>query len=302
MSLHYVALGDSTTVGVGDPMNGSTTDLSGAGARPGEGWRGWASLLADALGSSHRVTFSNHATSGATVPVVVSDQLPETGTGRVDLASLIVGVNDTLRSTFDQAQIRDGLQRCAEQLTARGAVLLTVRFHDHGQVFGLPSWLRRPLWQRIEQVNNAYDDLHARFGGIRIDMADYPEVYRRDFWSVDRLHPGERGHRRLARAFADELALRGFRIAVPPDLECAGQTPTKWADAVWMVREGVPWLGRRASDLTPWAAKMVLTQFRPNRFANVGRSPQPRLAQLPRPDVLVHNPTTANAEVQRVQA
>jgi hypothetical protein len=46
VSLHYVALGDSTTVGVGDPMNGSsTTDLSGAGARPGEGWRGWANDL-----------------------------------------------------------------------------------------------------------------------------------------------------------------------------------------------------------------------------------------------------------------
>src|SRR6266545_3105736 len=82
VSLHYVALGDSTTVGVGDPMNGSsTTDLSGAGARPGEGWRGWASLLADSLASSHRVTFSNHATSGATVSVVARDQLAETGDG-----------------------------------------------------------------------------------------------------------------------------------------------------------------------------------------------------------------------------
>jgi len=47
---------------------------------------------------------------------------------------------------------------------------------------------------------------------------------------------------------------------------------------------------------------MVLTQLRPTRFANVGQSPQPRLSQLPRPDALSHNSTTANAEVQRVQA
>ena len=267
-----MALGDSTTVGVGDPMNGSsTTDLSGAGARPGEGWRGWASLLADALGSSHRVTFSNLATSGATAQSVVTEQIPALGTGPIDLASLIVGVNDTMKSTFDQDRIRDCLQQCAEHLTSRGAVLLTVRFHDHGQVFGLPAWLRRPLWQRIEQVNNVYDELYEKFGGIRIDMADYPEVYRRDFWSVDRLHPGERGHRRLARAFADELLGRGLRIAVPPDLDCAGQAPSKWADAVWMVREGVPWLGRRAGDLTPWAAKMALSQFRPAADAEVQR-------------------------------
>ena len=267
-----MALGDSTTVGVGDPLNGSTTELSGAGARPGEGWRGWASLLAEALGSSHRVTFSNLATSGATAPLVAAEQLPETGTGPIDIASLIVGVNDTLRSTFDPGQIRDCLNGCAEQLTARGALLLTVRFHDHGQVFGLPSWLRRPLWQRIEQVNTIYDDLFSRFGGIRIDMADYPEVYRRDFWSVDRLHPGERGHRRVARAFADELARSGLRIDVPPDLHCdEDKAPTKWADAVWMVREGVPWLSRRAHDLTPWAAKMALTQLRPPTNAEVER-------------------------------
>ncbi|WP_132187321.1 MULTISPECIES: SGNH/GDSL hydrolase family protein [Kribbella] len=291
MSLHYVALGDSTTVGVGDPLNGTTTDLSGAGARPGQGWRGWASLLADALGSSHRVTFSNLATSGATAPMVAADQLPGTGTGPIDLASLIVGVNDTLRSTFDRSEIRDCLQYCAEHLTARGALLLTVRFHDHGQVFGLPSWLRLPLWQRIEQVNTVYDDLHSRFGGIRIDMADYPEVYRRDFWSVDRLHPGERGHRRLARAFSDELHRRGTRIAVPPELDCAGEPPTRWADALWMVREGVPWLGRRAGDLTPWAARMALSQLRP---------PTPRSTTTP--SLTRTAVPSADAEVQRVRA
>ncbi|MEU4393725.1 SGNH/GDSL hydrolase family protein [Kribbella sp. NPDC023855] len=272
MSLHYVALGDSTTVGVGDPLNGSTTDLSGAGARPGEGWRGWASLLADSLGSSHRVTFSNLATSGATAPVVAADQLPATGAGPIDLASLIVGVNDTMRSSFDAAQIRDCLWYCAEQLTGRGALLLTVRFHDHGQVFGLPSWLRLPLWQRIERVNAAYDELHARFGGIRIDMADYPEVYRREFWSIDRLHPAERGHRHLARAFADELQRQGLHIAVPPALDCAGQPPTKWADAAWMLREGVPWLTRRAHDLTPWATRLALTHLRPG-LLSTARSP-----------------------------
>src|SRR4029450_3914057 len=87
VSLHYVALGDSTTVGVGDPMNGSsTTDLSGAGARPGQGGRGWASRLADSLASSHRVTFSNFATSGATVSAVVTDQLPDAvSAGPIDI-------------------------------------------------------------------------------------------------------------------------------------------------------------------------------------------------------------------------
>jgi len=297
-----VALGDSTTVGVGDPMNGSsTTDLSGAGARPGEGWRGWASLLADSLASSHRVTFSNFATSGATVPIVATEQLPEAmsvADGRIDIASLIVGVNDTLRSTFDAGRIREHLHQIADELTARGALLLTVRFHDHGKVFGLPKWLRRPLWHRIEQVNVVFDDLHARYGGIRLDMADYPEVYRRDFWSIDRLHPGERGHRKLARAFADELAVRGLPIDVRPELDCAYRPPSPWADAMWLVREGVPWVGRRANDLLPWAARMAVTQVRPpSRPSLVLPS-----SSLDLPPAAVVLPPSSNAEVQHLEA
>lgn len=244
-----MALGDSTTVGVGDPYRG--------------GWRGWAALLADALGSSQQVTFTNLAVSGATTPSLLADQLPLTGGDRIDLASLIVGVNDTMRSTFDPLQIRDCLHECAAELTRRGALLLTVRFHDHGRVFGLPVWLRRPLWRRIELVNAAYDEIETTYGGIRIDLAARPEVYRREFWSIDRLHPGERGHRTLARAFADRLAAHGVPIAVPPAPDCdAGVTPTAWGDALWMLREGAPWVGRRARDLGPWAARMAVAEAR----------------------------------------
>jgi hypothetical protein len=60
------------------------------------------------------------------------------------------------------------------------------------------------------------------------------------------------------------LAVRGLRIDVPPDLDCAYRPPSKWADAAWLVREGVPWVGRRANDLLPWAARMALTQSLPS--------------------------------------
>ena len=70
-----------------------------------------------------------------------------------------------------------------------------MRFHDHGRVFHLQEPLARPLERRIDSLNEAYD-------GIRVDLAACPDVYRRDFWSVDRLHPSELGHRRLAGEFA----------------------------------------------------------------------------------------------------
>jgi hypothetical protein len=153
--------------------------------------------------------------------------------------------------------------QCAAELTRRGALLLTVRFHDHGRVFGLPAWLRRPLWRRIELVNAAYDDVHATYAGIRVDLADCPEVYRREFWHIDRLHPGERGHRRLVRVFADRLVRHGIPIAVPPSMDCDAEAPpTPWEDALWMLREGAPLVGRRARDLAPWAARMAVTEAR----------------------------------------
>ena len=135
---------------------------------------------------------------------------------RPDLASLIVGVNDTMRSTWDPVRLRADLLDCADALHGQGALLLTARFHDHGAVFGLPGVLRRPLFARIEDVNRVYDEIHAPLrrppGGPR---GSGPRSASRDFWSVDRLHPSELGHRALARAYAELLLDEGLAFELP---------------------------------------------------------------------------------------
>lgn len=245
--VRFAALGDSTTYGLGDPVPG--------------GWRGWARILADALGSSHDVSFCNLAVSGATATTVLDGQLEKALAHRPDVASLVVGVNDTMRSTWDPVRLREELSACAEALHGCGAMLMTARYHDHGAVLGLPGVLRRPMWRRIEQVNAVYDDLHSRYGGIRVDLASRPEVLLRQFWSIDRLHPSELGHRLLAHQFAVLLNDAGLAFA-PPVLEPAGGAlPTRWSDLHWMVTEGAPWMGRRARDLGPWAARLALAEL-----------------------------------------
>lgn len=244
MYLRLAALGDSTTLGIGDAVPG--------------GWRGWARLLADALGTTYDVSFCNLAVSGATAETVRAGQLADALAHRPDIASLIVGVNDTMRSTWDPHRVRDDLMTTAAALHGSGALLLTVRFHDHGAVFGLPGMLRRPLAARIEAVNRVYDEVHARYGGLRLDLATRPEVAYRQFWSVDRLHPSELGHRTLARCFADLLATEGLGCE-PPGLEPEGGFDPSWRrDLAWMFAEGAPWVGRRARDLGPWAVRMAL--------------------------------------------
>jgi lysophospholipase L1-like esterase len=258
--LRFAALGDSTTYGIGDPVSPIVSAT---------GWRGWARLLADALATSYDVSFCNLAVSGATSRCVASLQLTDALAHRPDVASLIVGVNDTMRSTWDPVRIREDLMTCAEALASDGALLLTARFHDHGRVFGLPGVLRRPLQARIEAVNEIYDEVHAAHGGLRIDLAVRPEVLDRSFWSVDRLHPSELGHRLFAAGFAELLAAEGFDFAAP-SVEPEGGVETSWrTDLVWIAAEGVPWIGRRARDLGPWAARMAWTEARALRPARI---------------------------------
>nr|WP_237447629.1 SGNH/GDSL hydrolase family protein [Nocardioides flavescens] len=239
--VRYAALGDSATVGVGDPVP--------------DGWRGWSRLLAAALTTSYDLSYCNLAVSGSTSADVLEHQLDDALAHRPDLASLVVGLNDTMRASFDPADLRERVLTCAEALTDAGAQLLTVRYHDHAAVFGLPSWLARPLRARLGCVNAVYDEVHASYGGHRVDLALQPQVLQRAFWSVDRLHPSELGHRALARAHAELLLAAGMEFQ-PPSLLPSGGLPQGWRDDVaWLVREGAPWVGRRARD---WAPTLTL--------------------------------------------
>ena len=244
--VRFAALGDSTTAGYGDPVPG--------------GWRGWAKFLADAIADSHDMSFCNLAVSGALVSDVAQRQLPQAVGHRPDIASLIVGVNDTMRSSWDRPRIREELLLCADTLNSSGTLLMTTRFHDHGAVFGLPSLLRRPLWRRLDFLNEVYDEVHATYGGVLVDLGDHPEILSREYWSIDRLHPSELGHRALARAFAERLHTQGLEFCPPTDVRDGGYAPSWRSDVAWMVMQGAPWFGRRARDLGPWAARMAWSE------------------------------------------
>jgi lysophospholipase L1-like esterase len=246
--LRFVALGDSVTVGIGD--------------RQGNAWRGWASILAESLADTYQLSFDNLASIGATTSRLRDEQLPRALELRPDLVSLVIGVNDTMRSTFDPAVLRAELNDIARRLTSTGARLLMVRFHDHGRVFGLPQSLRKPLDRRISALNSVYDEIHRTYGGFYLDVATNPNVYTRAAWSVDRLHPSEQGHRWLARGFAELLHRSGVPLASVPSLECAADgRPNKWQDFAWLVTKGIPWVGRRARDLGPWAVCLVASEL-----------------------------------------
>ena len=298
--LRFVALGDSLTAGIGDPVDG------------GE-WRGWAALLGGALGparpdrsaspgsgdqsgptgpdradladlfdsrpdkhsrpdihgrakSPHRpdgsdrtddvggiadIRFRNVSVSGALTRDVEERQVPAALDFAPDLASVLVGVNDTLRRAFDIQDLAPRLDRICAALADSGAVLMTACLPDPGAVLGLPAPLARPLARRQRAVNAVVHALSARYDTVHLHMADASWVADRSLWSADRLHPCERGHRMIAARFHELLAARGLALGPSPSLEADQPPPTRTEALRWLAVSGTGWVVRRCQDLLP---------------------------------------------------
>lgn len=240
-----LALGDSTVVGLGDPL-------------PGGKWRGFAPLLAEAAGVDVETSFLNLSFAGARMGAVRRWQLPDALASRPDVAVVIAGMNDTLRSDFDPLQVRDDFAAIVDELSAIGCLVLTVRYHDHAQLFRLPAPLRRALRQRISALNAVIDQVVAAHDVVCLDLEDMPGVYDPAAWSVDRLHPSEYGHRCLASAFSRVLVDVGRAVPAAVRLECSGGVPsTRGRRAWWLASQGVPWVWRRGRDFVPYAAAIM---------------------------------------------
>ncbi|MEF9902543.1 SGNH/GDSL hydrolase family protein [Streptomyces sp. P9-A2] len=245
--MRFVALGDSLTEGVGDRADG--------------GWRGWAALLAGSLGEQP-ARFTNLARSGAQTHDVLEAQLPVALGLGPDLVSVVVGVNDTLRRSFDIHAVAGRLDRVYAACTAQGAVLLTACLPDPGGVMGLPGALARPLARRQSAVNAVVHALSDRYGAVHLHAGEGDWVTDRAMWSVDRMHPGERGHRQLAVRFHALLVERGLEAGPAPSPDPQSAAPAPGASLWWMATAGTGWVARRCTDLLPQLLVLAVDELR----------------------------------------
>ncbi|MGW7432498.1 SGNH/GDSL hydrolase family protein [Streptomyces sp. NPDC054861] len=242
-------MGDSLSEGVGDRVDG--------------GWRGWAVLLAGGLGGAgRRVEFRNFAVSGAQSRDVAELQAARALAFRPDVASVVVGVNDTLRHTFDIERFARRLDRVCGDLAAEGAVLLTACLPDPGRMLGLPAPLARPLARRQRAVNALVHAVSARYGAVHLHLADTAWTDDRTLWSADRLHPGERGHRVIAARFHALLADRGLAHGAPPSTAPDRPPPSRADALLWLATAGTGWVARRCRDLLPQLLALAGNELR----------------------------------------
>jgi lysophospholipase L1-like esterase len=249
MSLRLAALGDSITVGMGDPV--------------ADGWRGFAPLLADSLGGD--VELRNFSTAGAQTADVAGSQLAAARQFQPHLAVILVGVNDTLRGAFDIRRSAARLSDAVHGLREIGTVPVTACLPEPGRLLHMPQALARPLARRIGAVNEVIHTLVERYATPHAHLATDAQVFDRLMWSVDRLHPSERGHRRLAGLFYDAIAGAGWPVGTRTSPEPANRPPTRTQQARWMATKGVRWIYDRSSDLVPQLISMAVTEWRLNR-------------------------------------
>jgi lysophospholipase L1-like esterase len=252
----FVALGDSITLGVGDPIRLEPPPGRRKGKRA---WRGWAALLAETLPDPalHIV-----AGNGALMADLERDQLPAALQLRPDVASVVIGINDTLRPNFDPDRLAESSAHVIGALRAAGADVLTMRLPDPGRMLHLPDVLARPLARRARLLNDVLDQMVERFGTLHFDAAGDACVYDPAMWAVDRLHPSERGHRYIARRFHALLGEAGHVLKPPPGAEPMNEPPSKAEQFAWMATKGTAWVVRRSTDLVPSLLAMAFAEWR----------------------------------------
>jgi lysophospholipase L1-like esterase len=228
----FVALGDSLTEGVGDP-------------RPDGTLRGWASRLAEILGSDRDVRFVNLARRSLLTAQVREHQLEPALALHPDLASVVAGMNDILRPRFDLEAYEGEMDAMVGALSAGGATVLTSTFPDFSWRL-LPKPARVTMRSRLEAAGHAVLRVAEHHGAICLDAWTAPEIRDRGVLSVDRLHPGPRGHHLIALRAAAALDERlGLGLDIPgtePPPPAAGQL----AQARWLAANTLPCVVRGA--------------------------------------------------------
>ncbi|WP_326686268.1 SGNH/GDSL hydrolase family protein [Streptomyces sp. NBC_01795] len=243
--LRYVALGDSTTEGIGDGDEES-------------GYRGVADRFADRLAAtSPQLHYANLAVRGCGTDHVRTVQLPAALALRPDLATVVAGVNDFLRPRYDVDRVAGHLEATFAALTAAGTHVVTLTFPDIGKI----APLARPIASRARELNTRIRDAAARHGVTVVDTASHPVTVDPRLWSADRLHLSPLGHDRSAAAFAQALQL--------PDAD------DSWTLPLPVLPAPKPWQALRvelhwvATFLGPW----VLRRLR-GRSSGDGRTPK----------------------------
>jgi lysophospholipase L1-like esterase len=226
----FVALGDSTTEGLMDPLP------------DGSGFRGWADRLAEMLAAlDPQLRYANLAVRGKLARQVRAEQLDVALALQPDLVSVLSGLNDMLRKSVDIDAVVREIDAMVAAAREAGADVLLFTLPDPVPI----NPLAKSAAVRLLTLNAAIREIATRRGAFLVPLDAHPVASDRRLWNEDRLHANPEGHRRMALAAAHALGL--------PDTDESwtdvftdplGRRP-RGSHAVWFGRYFTPWLIRR---------------------------------------------------------
>jgi len=229
----FVAIGDSTVEGLDDP--------DGHG-----GYHGWANRLAGRIANAQgSVLYANLGIRGRTTKQVRDEQLAPAVAMRPDLAAVVSGTNDLLRSSFDAEALRADVEAMQRALVDAGATVVTFTLPDLSPIMPIARMLRG----RLLRMNDAIRAAAAETGAIVCDFANWPVASDARLWSPDRLHANSAGHARIAEALAEAVGVPGATRAWAEPLAPAparGLAGFLADEGRWLRGYLLPWLWRHA--------------------------------------------------------
>lgn len=221
----YVAVGDSQTEGLNDGTEQT-------------GYRGWADRLAEILAVQNpELSYANLAVRGRLAGQIRAEQTAPALAMEPDLVTVMAGLNDVFRRSFDPDAVGADLAAMIGAFTATGATVVTFTFPDIAEIAPLVRRLR----PRVVELNARIRAIAGQHGAVLVDAFEYAFTTDPRMWSLDRIHASAQGHARIAAATAHALG-------VPSD-------DPSWAEPFPALPPVRPW--RRARSELGWAAGFV---------------------------------------------
>ncbi|WP_404432709.1 SGNH/GDSL hydrolase family protein [Microbacterium lacus] len=257
----YVAIGDSFTEGIGDPI-----------AETPDAHRGWADRLAEVLGSKvDDFAYANLAIRGKLISQIVGTQIEPALALKPDLITFSAGGNDVIRPGSDPDAVSEVFEDAVVRLTDSGAtvVLFTAIDTNFTPVF-------RGIRGKVAIYNENIRGIAEKYDCIVADQWALKQIQDMRFFDDDRLHLNSLGHHEVAR-----MVLR--TLNVPNDLQPMQPDPfptrtwreARAVDLVWAREYLVPWVLRRVRHQS---SGDHITAKRPDALPIVTLAPGPEAA------------------------
>lgn len=254
----FAVVGDSAASGVGD------SDDHG-------NHFGWTYHLAKAF--HEPLVYINASRPGARSAEVLNIQLPKVLEHTPELAAVIVGGNDLLRSKFSPEIFEKNLRQTLVELVSNGSTIMLLELHDPTVIVPMPYLVGRICRRRVNAVNEATHRLSKEFGAVTLPTRALSGIYEREKWHVDRMHPSKFGHQFIAEQFAVLLRERGYFVG---DVQIDPVNNRSRKDSIlWMLRNGTPWFLKRSVDLLPgliWLSGAEIIYILRQRFKHLAKS------------------------------